>query len=73
MPTSRTAHAERERESTPVKQYQSKAWATKAQQDWPINVVINNQLLVCKAEYDKFYLYTKPALRVDPYFYVFSI
>jgi hypothetical protein len=25
MPTSRTAHAERERENTPVKQYQGKA------------------------------------------------
>jgi hypothetical protein len=27
----------------------SKAWATKTQQDWPVNVVINSRLLVCKA------------------------
>jgi hypothetical protein len=24
------------------------AWATKAQQDWPVNMVINTRLLVCK-------------------------
>jgi hypothetical protein len=41
-PTSRTAHAERERESTPAKQHQGKAQATKAQQDIPINVAINS-------------------------------
>jgi hypothetical protein len=31
MPASRTAHVERERESTPAKQHQGIAWATKAQ------------------------------------------
>jgi hypothetical protein len=28
----------------------SKAWVTKAQQDWPVNVTINSWLLACKAE-----------------------
>jgi hypothetical protein len=28
----------------------SKVWATKAQQDWPVNVAINNRLLACKAK-----------------------
>jgi hypothetical protein len=45
MPTSRTAHAERQRENTLIKQHQGKAWATKAQQDVPANVAINSQLL----------------------------
>jgi hypothetical protein len=45
MPTSRTAHAERQRENTLAKQHQVKAWATKAQQDVPANVAINNHLL----------------------------
>jgi hypothetical protein len=49
MPTSRMAHAERERERTPAKQHKGKVWATKAQQDLPINVIINNRLIVCKA------------------------
>jgi hypothetical protein len=40
---------ERERENTPVKQQQGKAWATKAQQDLPDNVVINSWLLACKS------------------------
>jgi hypothetical protein len=52
------AHAERERESAPAKQQQSKASATKAQQDLPVNVVINSRLLVCKASWDE--LYTMP-------------
>jgi hypothetical protein len=30
--------------------YKSKIWATKAQQDWPVNMVINSRLLACKAE-----------------------
>jgi hypothetical protein len=42
MLTSRMTHVERERESTPVKQHQGKARATKSQQDLPVNVVINN-------------------------------
>jgi hypothetical protein len=50
IPTSRMAHAEIERESTPAKQHQGKAWAIKAQQDLPVNVAINNRLLTCKAE-----------------------
>jgi hypothetical protein len=58
MLTSRMANAERERESTPVKQHQGKAWATKAQQDLPVNMTINNRLLVCKAYRD--HLYTMP-------------
>jgi hypothetical protein len=49
MPTSRTAHADRGRESTPPKQRQGKAWATKTQNDLPINVAINSWLLACKA------------------------
>jgi hypothetical protein len=40
------------------KRSKSKSWATKAQQDWPVNVVINNRLLVCKASWGK--LYTMP-------------
>jgi hypothetical protein len=47
--TSETAHTGRERENTPAKLYQGKAWATIAQQDCPINMAINSQLLVCKA------------------------
>jgi hypothetical protein len=38
-----------EREHT-YKQYQGKAWATKDQQELSVNVVINSQLLACKAE-----------------------
>jgi hypothetical protein len=68
VPTIETAHAEGERENKPAKQQQDKAWATKPQQDWPINMVINSWLLACKASWDKLYLYAKPALRVDPYF-----
>jgi hypothetical protein len=33
MPCSEMAHTERKRENTHAKQYQGKAWATKAQQD----------------------------------------
>jgi hypothetical protein len=55
MLTSRTAHADRERENTHVKQYQGKAWATKSQQDWPINVAINSRLLACNTSWDKLY------------------
>jgi hypothetical protein len=47
MPTSRMAHADRERE-TPTKKHQGKAWATKAQQDLPVNMAINSRLLICK-------------------------
>jgi hypothetical protein len=61
VPTSETAHARRERENTPTKQHQGKAWATKSQQDWPINVTINSRLLAYKASWDK--LYTKPNQR----------
>jgi hypothetical protein len=56
--TSEIDHVEREREITPAKQYQGKAGPTKAQQDLPINVVINSRLLACKASWDK--LYTMP-------------
>jgi hypothetical protein len=47
--TIRTAQAGRGRESTCTKQQQGNACATKAYQDLPVNVVINSQLLVCKA------------------------
>jgi hypothetical protein len=42
-------HVGRDRENTHAKQHQGKAWATTAQQDWPVNMVINSRLLVCKA------------------------
>jgi hypothetical protein len=45
MPTSETAHTGRERENTPTKQHQGKAWATKAQQYWLVNMDVNNRLL----------------------------
>jgi hypothetical protein len=32
-----------------TKRSTSKTWATKAQQDWPINLAINSRLLACKA------------------------
>jgi hypothetical protein len=53
MLTSRTTHADTERENTHAKQHQGKAWATKAQQDLLVNVAINNWLLVCKVSWDK--------------------
>jgi hypothetical protein len=31
-----------------AKRSTSKTWATKAQQDWPVNIAINNRLLICK-------------------------
>jgi hypothetical protein len=69
IPTLRTAHTDRERErETPVKQHQGKAWATKAQRDWPVNMAINSRLIVCKAEIGEALYYAKPALKVDPYF-----
>jgi hypothetical protein len=48
MPTSRTTHAERERENIPTKQHKGKAWATKTQQDLPVDMDINSRLLACK-------------------------
>jgi hypothetical protein len=33
---------EGERNNTPTKQHQGKAGTTKAQQDWPVNMVINS-------------------------------
>jgi hypothetical protein len=51
----------------------SKVWATKAQQDWPINVAINNRLLACKAKLGQALYYAKPALRVDSYFQVLAL
>jgi hypothetical protein len=74
MPTSRMAHADGERQRTHLqKQQQGKAWATKAQQDLPVNVAINSQLLACKAEMVKLYNYTKPTLRVSTYFQVLAL
>jgi hypothetical protein len=71
--TSETAHTMRERENTPAKQQQGKAWATKAQQDWLVNVVINNRLLTCKVEIGYAQYYAKPVLRVSPYFHVLPL
>jgi hypothetical protein len=50
----------------------SKAWAAEAQQDWPINVAINNRLLACKAKVGGALYYAKSALRVGPYLSCFS-
>jgi hypothetical protein len=50
IPTSEMDYARRERENTPAKQHQAKAWAIKAQDNLPVNVVINSRLLVCKVE-----------------------
>jgi hypothetical protein len=60
-----------ERESTPAKQRQGKAWATKAQQDLPVNVAINSRLLACKPYGEELYLYVRPMLRVGPNFFEF--
>jgi hypothetical protein len=38
--------------SLQTKRSTSKPWATKAQQDWPINMVINSELLTCKASWE---------------------
>jgi hypothetical protein len=48
--TSEMAHAGMKRENTPAKQYQDKVWATKAQQDWPVNVTTNSWPLAYKVE-----------------------
>jgi hypothetical protein len=76
MPTSKMARADRERERERThlqKQQQGKAWATKVQQDLPVNVAINNRLLARKAERDKLYSCAKPALRPSPYFQVLAL
>jgi hypothetical protein len=73
MLTSRTAHAERERENTPAKQHQGKSSATQAQQDLPVNLAINSRLLGCEAIGEQLYLCAKPTLRVDPYFHVLAL
>jgi hypothetical protein len=70
MPASEMTHADWGRESTHAQQHQGKAWATKAQQDLPVNVAINSQLLAYKAKKDRLYNCTKTTLRVDPYFHV---
>jgi hypothetical protein len=66
------SHRWGERE-TPAKQQQDNAWATKAQQDWPINMAINSRLLICKTEIGEALYYAKPALKVDPYFQVLAV
>jgi hypothetical protein len=43
----------------------SKAWATKAQQDWPINVAINSRLLACKASWESSILMPNPHYERD--------
>jgi hypothetical protein len=62
----------REGENTPVTQ-QGKTWSTKARQDLPINMVINNWLLTYKAIGEQLYLYVKFTLRVSPYFHILAI
>jgi hypothetical protein len=73
MPTSETAHARRERGNTSVKQHQGKVCATKAQQDLPVNMVINSRLLACKSKRGEIYYFVKPALSVDPYFHFLAL
>jgi hypothetical protein len=51
----------------------SKAWATKAQQDWPINVAINSWLLAYNASWGKLYTKAKPALWESPYFQILAL
>jgi hypothetical protein len=51
----------------------SKAWATKAQQEWPINVAINSRLLACEAELGQALYYIKLTLRVSPYIQVLAL
>jgi hypothetical protein len=51
----------------------SNAWATKAQQDWPINVAINSWLIACKGWIGEALYYAKLTLRVDPYFHVLAL
>jgi hypothetical protein len=55
------------------KRFTSKAWSTKAQQDWPVNVTINNRLLICKALRGRALCYAKPTLRMSPYFQVLAL
>jgi hypothetical protein len=50
----------KEERDTPTKQHQGKAWASKAQQDWPVNVDINSRLLICKTEMGEALYYAKP-------------
>jgi hypothetical protein len=69
MLTTETAHARRVRENTLAKKHQAKVRATKTQQELPVNMVINNRLLICKVK-GELYLYAKPALRVGPYIQV---
>jgi hypothetical protein len=53
--------------------FTSKAWASKAQQDLPVNVAINSRLLVCKAYRVNPISVHKPALIVVPYFHVLAL
>jgi hypothetical protein len=72
MTTLKTAHADRERD-TPAKQQQGKAWASKAQQDWLVNMAINTRLLICKTELGEALYYAKLALKINPYFQVLAL
>jgi hypothetical protein len=67
------AQAERERECTYTKQQRGKVWATKAQQDLPINAAINSQLLACKAYEVSSISKQKLALWVSPYFHILAL
>jgi hypothetical protein len=51
----------------------SKAWATKAQQDWPINMAIDSRLLACKGWIGETLYYVELMLRVDHYFQVLAL
>jgi hypothetical protein len=48
MEPSEMAHVGGEMKSTNTKQQKDKAWATKAQQNLPVNMAINSRLIVCK-------------------------
>jgi hypothetical protein len=50
----------------------SKAWATKAQQDCPINVATNNRLLVCKASWESSIL-CQTCAKSESLFYVLAL
>jgi hypothetical protein len=49
MKSSEVAHTGGERENNGTKQQEGKTWASKAQQDLPINMANYNWLLICKA------------------------
>jgi hypothetical protein len=73
MPTSRTAHANRERETHLQNNNKAKPEQLKLSKTdlsmWPQN----SRLLACKPEIGEALYYVKPALRVDSYFQVLDL